>query len=158
MECVIGHKIESRIIKQVMQGGRSGSQNQAAKYVAPCCLLFHLHVLTHPDISTEANSTIQITKRREPRVNMWGLWSNLRYVTFRIILRMYRANDSQEFIPTNTHFHRLFLDLLQRIFVYDPKNRITAKQALQHPWFKETLIDDGTEALRIGQQLQRRRG
>ena len=70
MECVIGHKIESRIIKQVMQGGRSGSQNQAAKYVAPCCLLFRLHLLTHPDISTEANSTIQITKRREPRVNM----------------------------------------------------------------------------------------
>lgn len=31
MECVIGHKIESRIVKQVMQGGRHGSQNQAAK-------------------------------------------------------------------------------------------------------------------------------
>lgn len=61
----------------------------------------------------------------------------------------------QEFIPTNTAFHRQFLDLLQRIFVYDPKSRITAKQALKHPWFKETLIDDGTEALRIGQQLQR---
>lgn len=67
-------------------------------------------------------------------------------------------NSPQEFIPTNTNFHRLFLDLLQRIFVYDPKNRITAKQALQHPWFKETFIDDGTEALRIGQQLNRRRG
>lgn len=70
MECVIGHKIESRIIKQVMQGGRSGSQNQAAKYVAPCCLLFRLHLLTHPDISTEASWTILIMKRREPRVNM----------------------------------------------------------------------------------------
>ena len=61
----------------------------------------------------------------------------------------------QEFIPTNNTFHRQFLDLLQRIFVYDPKQRITAKQALKHPWFKETLVDDGTEALRIGQQLQR---
>jgi len=39
--------------------------------------------------------------------------------------------------------------------VYDPKARITAKQALKHPWFKETIIDDGTEALRIGQQLRR---
>lgn len=68
------------------------------------------------------------------------------------------ANYEQEFIPANPNFHRLFLDLLQRIFVYDPKNRITAKQALQHPWFKETFIDDGTEALRIGQQLYRRRG
>ena len=50
---------------------------------------------------------------------------------------------------------RSFLDLLQRIFVYDPKNRITAKAALQHPWFKESLVDDGTEAYRIGQGLQR---
>jgi dual-specificity kinase len=63
-----------------------------------------------------------------------------------------------DFIPTSTTFHRLFLDLLQRIFVYDPKNRISAKEALKHPWFKESLIDDGTEALRIGQQLQRNGG
>jgi dual-specificity kinase len=60
-----------------------------------------------------------------------------------------------EFIPSNTSFNKQFLDLLRRIFVYDPKHRITAKQALKHPWFKESIIDDGTEALRIGQQLQR---
>ncbi|KOS39059.1 hypothetical protein ACN38_g10113 [Penicillium nordicum] len=60
-----------------------------------------------------------------------------------------------EFIPTNTPFNRSFLDLLQQIFVYDPKNRITAKEALKHPWFKETLVDDGTEAHRIGQGLHR---
>ncbi|KAF9887388.1 dual specificity protein kinase kns1 [Aspergillus nanangensis] len=59
------------------------------------------------------------------------------------------------FIPTTTKFHRLFLDLLQRIFIYDPKQRLSAKEALKHPWFKESLIDDGTEALRIGEQLQR---
>jgi dual-specificity kinase len=41
------------------------------------------------------------------------------------------------------------LDLLKKIFVYDPAKRITAKQALRHPWFKETLQDDGTEATRI---------
>lgn len=41
------------------------------------------------------------------------------------------------------------LDLLRKIFVYDPKQRITAKQALKHPWFKESLVDDGTEAIRI---------
>ncbi|KAJ5552008.1 hypothetical protein N7535_000046 [Penicillium sp. DV-2018c] len=60
-----------------------------------------------------------------------------------------------EFIPTSTPFNRSFLDLLRRIFVYDPKNRITAKEALKHPWFKETLVDDGTEAYRIGQGLHR---
>ena len=33
--------------------------------------------------------------------------------------------------------------------MYDPKQRITAKKALQHPWFKETIKDDGTEAFKI---------
>jgi dual-specificity kinase len=44
---------------------------------------------------------------------------------------------------------RNFLDLLKKIFVYDPDARITAKEALQHPWFKEVIHDDGTEAARI---------
>jgi len=39
--------------------------------------------------------------------------------------------------------------LLRQIFVYDPKKRITAKEALKHQWFKETLMDDGTEAHKI---------
>jgi dual-specificity kinase len=39
---------------------------------------------------------------------------------------------------------------LRRIFVYDPQDRINAKQALQHPWFKEIAgPDDGTEATKI---------
>lgn len=43
-----------------------------------------------------------------------------------------------------------FLDLLKKIFVYDPSQRITAKQALNHPWFKEMAQpDDGTEAAKI---------
>ncbi|CAN9116481.1 Dual specificity protein kinase [Alternaria tenuissima] len=54
-----------------------------------------------------------------------------------------------ETIPAHTDFNRQFLDLLRRIFVYDPKKRITAKEALQHPWFKESLMDDGTEAHKI---------
>ncbi|KAJ5712105.1 hypothetical protein N7488_006261 [Penicillium malachiteum] len=60
-----------------------------------------------------------------------------------------------DFIPTSTPFNRSFLDLLRQIFVYDPKQRITAKEALKHPWFKETLVDDGTEAYRIGMGLHR---
>lgn len=55
----------------------------------------------------------------------------------------------QDTIPPITEFNKKFLDLLRRIFVYDPKKRITAKQALQHDWFKETLMDDGTEAHKI---------
>jgi dual-specificity kinase len=50
----------------------------------------------------------------------------------------------------------LFLDLLTKIFVYDPNHRITAKQALQHPWFKEAAHpDDGTEAARIRMERMR---
>jgi dual-specificity kinase len=60
----------------------------------------------------------------------------------------------QEIIPDNNKFNRNFLDLLRRIFVYDPAERITAKEALQHPWFKEAATpDDGTEATKI--KLQR---
>ena len=28
-------------------------------------------------------------------------------------------------------------DLIQKLLVYNPDNRITASQALKHPWFKE---------------------
>lgn len=63
----------------------------------------------------------------------------------------------QEVIPPTTTFNKQFLDLLRRIFQYDPKNRITAKQALKHPWFKETITDDGTEAARIRRDRERQR-
>jgi dual-specificity kinase len=61
---------------------------------------------------------------------------------------------AQEFIPSSTPFNKQLLDLLRKIFVYDPKQRITAKQALKHPWFKESIVDDGTEALRIRDQRE----
>lgn len=35
----------------------------------------------------------------------------------------------------NKAFWDQFLDLLKQIFQYNPKDRITAKQALKHPWF-----------------------
>ncbi|KAL5694904.1 hypothetical protein EMGR_001929 [Emarellia grisea] len=123
MEAVIGSKIDTKLVKQATQGGRKGTQNQAAKY-------FNRNKLDYPNEETTRASRKYVRAMKQ----------------------------LTEFIPTNTTFHRLFLDLLQRIFVYDPKNRITAKEALKHPWFKESLIDDGTEALRIGQQLQRNGG
>lgn len=55
----------------------------------------------------------------------------------------------KDIIPPTTNFNKQFLDLLRRIFVYDPSKRMTAKEALKHPWFNEKLIDDGTEAARI---------
>lgn len=64
----------------------------------------------------------------------------------RFVRAMKRLED---IIPPHNDFNRQFLDFLRRIFVYDPKKRITAREALQHPWFHELLEDDGTEATRI---------
>ena len=41
------------------------------------------------------------------------------------------------------------IDLMERIFVFDPKQRITAAQALQHPYF-ETFHDAMDEPLSPG--------
>ena len=49
-------------------------------------------------------------------------------------------------MPSNNTFNKQFYDLLKKIFVYDPNKRITAKDALKHPWFRETIQDEGTEA------------
>lgn len=31
-------------------------------------------------------------------------------------------------------------DLLNRMLIYDPKKRITAEEALNHPWFNEQPV------------------
>jgi dual-specificity kinase len=61
----------------------------------------------------------------------------------------------EEVIPPGNNFNRQFLDLLRKIFVYDPKKRITAREALRHPWFDELVDDDGTEAGRIKVERER---
>ncbi|CAN6623661.1 dual specificity protein kinase Kns1p [Trichomonascus vanleenenianus] len=40
-----------------------------------------------------------------------------------------------------------FLDLLRRIFVYDPRERITARQALNHPWLQMSIRDEGSDSI-----------
>ena len=62
-----------------------------------------------------------------------------------------------EIIPPTNNFNKQFLDLLRRIFVYDPKKRITAREALKHPWFQELVEDDGTEAGRIREEREKMR-
>ncbi|KAI9330754.1 kinase-like domain-containing protein [Obelidium mucronatum] len=42
----------------------------------------------------------------------------------------------QEIIPPKDETSRLFLDLVKRLLVYDPKLRITAREALQHPFLR----------------------
>lgn len=59
------------------------------------------------------------------------------------------ANTGQEIIPPTNPFLSNFLDLLHKMFAFDPNNRITAREALQHGWFQEGTRDDGTEAARL---------
>ncbi|KAJ1335061.1 dual-specificity kinase [Microdochium nivale] len=65
----------------------------------------------------------------------------------RFVKNMKRLED---IMPPSNNFLKLFLDLLKKIFVYDPAKRITAREALEHPWFRELAVpDDGTEASKI---------
>ncbi|KAL8917682.1 MAG: hypothetical protein Q9208_007808 [Pyrenodesmia sp. 3 TL-2023] len=114
MESVCGSKIDPKLVRQVMNGGRGSNGNQAAKY-------FNRGKLDYPNHDT--------TKASKKYVKA--------------------MKSLSEIIPSSNLFNKQFLDLLRKIFVYDPNKRITAKQALRHPWFRESLIDDGTEAARI---------
>jgi dual-specificity kinase len=62
----------------------------------------------------------------------------------------------KDIIPQDRPFNKEFLDLLKKIFVYDPSKRITAKEALCHPWFQQFFPDDGTEAARIRKERESR--
>ncbi|KAI2008611.1 serine threonine protein kinase CMGC group [Ophidiomyces ophidiicola] len=120
MESVCGTRIDTRLVRQVMQG--RGGANPSAKY-------FNRTRLDYPNQETSRASRKYVKAMKQ----------------------------LQDFIPSNTPFNKHFLDLLRRIFVYDPHSRITALDALKHPWFKESTLDDGTEAVRIGQQMQKDR-
>lgn len=67
----------------------------------------------------------------------------------------------EQTVPASNVFMRNFVDLLRKIFVYDPKKRITAEEALQHEWFQDmAYADDGTEAakIRLERMVKKQRG
>lgn len=134
MEAVCDGKIDVKIIKQV-QSGRGSSANSAAKF-------FVRNKLDYPNNDTQRASRKYVKAMKHLNVSVLRSFCDTWLTLF------------QEFIPSSTPFNKQLLDLLRKIFVYDPRQRITAKQALKHPWFKESLIDDGTEALRIRDQRE----
>ncbi|KAK6506018.1 dual specificity protein kinase kns1 [Arthrobotrys conoides] len=70
-----------------------------------------------------------------------------------------------EMIPQTCSFYRQLLDLLKKIFVYDPAKRISARDALKHPWFNEVIRDEGItvaqmridKSVEMERELRRRR-
>jgi dual-specificity kinase len=133
MEPVCGGKIDPKLVKQVTSSGRGANANSASKF-------FIRNKLDYPSNDTSKASKKYVKAMKH--LHVWLLSDSL--FAF--------ANRFQEFIPGTTPFNKQLLDLLRKIFVYDPKQRITAKQALKHPWFKESLVDDGTEAIRIREE------
>jgi dual-specificity kinase len=51
----------------------------------------------------------------------------------------------QEIIPPSTNLNRHLLELLQKLLMYDPADRISAHEALKHPFFHVQLDDHGRE-------------
>lgn len=45
------------------------------------------------------------------------------------------------YIDADKTYWKLFLDLLGKIFVYDPRKRISAQEALMHPWLTTNVND-----------------
>ncbi|KAF2204909.1 kinase-like protein [Delitschia confertaspora ATCC 74209] len=138
MEAVCGGKLDREIIRDVARNGRSSSRNTAASY-------FKNSKLDYPNADTPKASRKYVKAMKKLHVR-----------TSRKIAMSLLLTNIQETIPPLTSFNRQFLDLLRKIFVYDPKKRITAKEALQHPWFREALMDDGTEAHKIRIEKERK--
>lgn len=129
MEAVCNGKIDAKMIKSVQTAGRSNASNSAHKF-------FGKGKLDYPNQETSKASRKYVKAMKHLQVSL-------------VDTVLDTADSSQDFIPNTTAFNKQLLDLLKKIFVYDPKQRITAKQALKHPWFREHIIDDGTEAIRI---------
>jgi dual-specificity kinase len=134
MEPVCNAKLDKELINKVFAKDRT-SKNPAAAYFTKN------RRLDYPTHDTPRNSRKYVKAMKKLNVS---------------IPRTQRQTlTRQEIIPATTDFNRQFLDLLRRIFVYDPAKRITAKEALQHQWFREKSTDDGTEAARIREEKKK---
>ena len=52
-----------------------------------------------------------------------------------------------------THVSPDCIDLISQMLIYDPEKRITAKQALNHPYFKDLLIKDNKKVQSLNESL-----
>lgn len=128
-----GKDIEPKLVRSVVSNGRGNRSNSASTYFN------RLNKLHYPNDETSKASRKYVKA--------------MKFLHVSFDCTQVKQNSSshflQDIIPLRSVFNKQFVDLLRKIFVYDPKARITAKKALQHPWFKEAIKDDGTEAFKI---------
>ncbi|KAF1985206.1 kinase-like protein [Aulographum hederae CBS 113979] len=136
MEPVCGSKVDREIVRAVTKAERNSSKNPAVQYVNKQNWDKAATDKTH---SYFKSSKLDYPNPDTPRASK------------KYVKAMKKLSDV---IPPTTDFNRQFLDLLKKVFVYNPDKRITAKQALKHPWFKESIQDDGTEATKIKQRKE----
>ena len=138
MEAVCDGKIDPKIVRQVNSTANRNNSGSAAKF-------FVKTKLDYPNAETSKASRRYVRAMKKLNVSPTSSSLHIFYQTDIIY---------QEFIPTGSPFNLQMLDLLRKIFVYDPAKRITAKEALKHPWFRETMVDDGVEAARLRRERE----
>ncbi|KAE8336064.1 kinase-like domain-containing protein [Aspergillus arachidicola] len=58
----------------------------------------------------------------------------------------------RELVPQNSLFSKMFLDLLLKLFTFDPDERIPPHGALENSWVCSLVVDEGTVAHLYGQR------
>ena len=58
------------------------------------------------------------------------------------IMTMFLRLHLQELIPQTDGINKQFYDLVRRLLMFDPAQRITVKDALQHPYFSVRIPDE----------------
>mmetsp|Transcript_36651 Transcript_36651/g.36263 ORF Transcript_36651/g.36263 Transcript_36651/m.36263 type:complete len:109 (-) Transcript_36651:190-516(-) len=51
------------------------------------------------------------------------------------------------------HVSKQCIDLVQKLLIYDPNDRITASQALKHPYFKDLRENDVRQTFSVTQPI-----
>ena len=149
MQAVCDSKVDTHLITKASRNSKT-SKSSVSRYAAASqatchttnmvligCSYFKRQKLDYPTPETTRASRRYVRSMRKLPVSNRCVW------------RLPSANISQDIIPQTNGFLKQFLDLLQKMLVFDQSARITAKEALEHPWFYETTRDDGTEAKRI---------
>ena len=81
-----------------------------------------------------------------PTDELWKGWKNLRHAKVISAAKKGCKNKLRDKFPkfaleeNDMYLTDLGLDLLNKMLTYDPEKRISAKEALNHPWFKEHPI------------------